>query len=143
MIRQQNNLELKTVKKTDFEFLYNILKDRNPIANISHEKMPSYKQHIEFVKSKPYTKWYIIYVTKMKIGTIYLSKQDEIGIHMIKEKQFIGIEEKSIKILMGKNPRKKYTINSSIRNKKLIKLLEKNGFKRVQYSYVLMNKNEI
>jgi len=29
-------------------------------ANISHKKMPSYEEHVQFVHSKSYSVWYII-----------------------------------------------------------------------------------
>ena len=41
--------------------------------------MPTYAQHIKFIESKPYSKWYIINFNQ-KIGSAYLSKQNEVGI---------------------------------------------------------------
>ena len=55
-----NIVKLKTVNKTDYEFLYDLLKNRNPRANISHKKLPSFAKHIKFIESRPYSKWYII-----------------------------------------------------------------------------------
>ena len=75
-----SNVKLKQVTKNDALFLYDLLKNKDPNANISHKKMPSYDEHVEFVMSKPYTNWYIIECDKKNVGTIYLSKQDEIGI---------------------------------------------------------------
>ena len=49
-------IHLKSVTKTDHEFLYWILGQRNPETNISHEKMPTFKKHEKFVASKPYKK---------------------------------------------------------------------------------------
>jgi len=133
----ENSLELKTVVKSDYRFLYKLLEDRHPITNISHKKMPTYKQHVKFVKSKPYSKWYIIYLKQRKVGSIYLSKQDEIGIFFIKKMKKEGIEKKAMEMLMKKNPRERYIVNSNPKNTKLIKFLKKNGFKLVQYSYEL------
>ena len=53
-------INLKSVTKIDCPFLYELLSERNPNANISHKKLPTYKQHVKFVMSKPYFKWYII-----------------------------------------------------------------------------------
>ncbi|SVB98178.1 uncharacterized protein METZ01_LOCUS251032, partial [marine metagenome] len=39
------------IKNTDYEFLYDLLLQRNPDANISHKKMPTYEEHVNFVKS--------------------------------------------------------------------------------------------
>lgn len=133
----ENSLELKTVVKSDYRFLYKLLEDRHPITNISHKKMPTYKQHVKFVKSKPYSKWYIIYLKHRKVGSIYLSKQDEIGMYFIKKMRKEGIEKNAMEMLMKKNPRERYIANSNPKNTKLIKFLKKNGFKLVQYSYEL------
>ena len=72
---------LKEVQKSDCSFLYELLSERKLYENISHKKNPTYAKHIKFVMSKPYTKWFIIYHQKEKVGSIYLTKQDEIGIH--------------------------------------------------------------
>lgn len=71
---------LVKVNKSDYKFLYELLKKRDPLANISHKKMPTYKEHIKFVKSRPYKVWYVIHFGKRKVGSIYLSKQNEIGL---------------------------------------------------------------
>ena len=49
------------------------------------KKMPTFPQHKKFVLSKPYSKWYVIYQNSIKIGSIYLSKEDEIGIFLLKK----------------------------------------------------------
>ena len=46
--------------------------------------MPSYSEHKKFVNSKPYDKWDIIQVKNKKIGSIYLTPQNEIGIFIKK-----------------------------------------------------------
>ena len=53
--------ELIPVSKSDFRFLYDLLKERTSSTNISHKKMPTYKEHVKFVNSKPYAKWYVIH----------------------------------------------------------------------------------
>ena len=80
MKKIESNISLKSVSKDDFKFLFELLKERDPKANISHKKMPSYATHVKFIKSKPYTKWYVILNFKQKVGSIYLSKNNEIGI---------------------------------------------------------------
>lgn len=134
----QNNIQLKTVSKSDYRFLYNILSERKPIANISHKKMPTYRQHVAFITSKPYSKWYIIHFNSKKIGSIYLSKQDEIGISIIKTMQGKGFDQIALEILMDKHPRDRFIANCNPKNKKLISFWKKNKFKLVQYSYELV-----
>ena len=75
-----NEIKLKLVTDSDYRFLYNLLKERDSRTNISHKKMPTFHQHVDFVKSKPYTKWYIVKYGAKKIGSIYLTSQNEIGI---------------------------------------------------------------
>ena len=64
MKKIESNISLKSVSKDDFKFLFELLKERDPKANISHKKMPSYATHVKFIKSKPYTKWYVILNSK-------------------------------------------------------------------------------
>ena len=49
-----SSIELKTTRKSDVDFLYEILSERSSIENISHKEMPSYRKHVNFVLSKPY-----------------------------------------------------------------------------------------
>lgn len=134
-------IELKSVKKSDLNFLFELLHERKWIENISHKKIPTYKKHVEFVMSKPYIKWYIIYKENQRIGSIYLSKQNEIGIHLIKKNKTIPILSDSIKILMVKNPKSRYLVNVSPKNLLLLKLLKKQRFKLLQQTYELRVKH--
>lgn len=129
---------LRPVSKMDYKFLYRLLKERDPHANISHKKMPAYKDHLKFVKSKPYSKWYVIEYKKDSIGTIYLSRQNEIGIFLKKGKQGKGIGQKAMKLLIQYNPRPRFLANVSPRNTKSMKFFEHNGFRLIQYTYELI-----
>ena len=133
----QLSIILKSVTTSDSEFLFHLLQKRDSKVNISHKKMPTYNQHIKFLKSKPYSKWYIIILEKQKIGSIYLSKQNEIGIFLMKSWDIDDIRLKSLIILMKKNPRKRYLANVNPNNKKLISFWKKNNFSLVSYSYEL------
>ena len=106
-------------------------------ANISHKKMPSYKKHVSFVKSKPYSKWYVVVNNKKKIGSIYLTNLNEIAISMKKDFDKNQIKENIIKLLMTKNPRKRYLFNVSPKNTNTINFFKKNSFKLVQYTFEL------
>ena len=133
----QLSIILKSVTTSDSEFLFHLLQKRDSKVNISHKKMPTYNQHIKFLKSKPYSKWYIIILEKQKIGSIYLSKQNEIGIFLMKSWNVDDIRLESLIILMKKNPRKRYLANVNPNNKKLISFWKKNNFFLVSYSYEL------
>ena len=131
------DIKLKSIAKSDHRFLYQHLKERNPSANISHKKMPTYAEHVRFVMSHPYSKWYIIIHKNKKIGTIYLTKQNEIGIFIKNKVQGKLIGQRVLKLLMEKNPRKRYLANVSPKNKKSIAFFKKNGFKLIQYTFEL------
>lgn len=129
------SVRLRNVNQFDFRFLYNLLKERNPNANISHKKIPMYSEHVKFIKSKPYTKWNIIEYGKQKAGSIYLSKNDEIGIFLKKQFQGKNVAQESLKLFMKMNPRKRYLANISPKNIGSQKFFKKSGFKLIQYTY--------
>ena len=111
------NIELKLVNEDDILFLYELLKVRDPNHNISHKNMPTSDEHKKFVLSEPYTNWYIIKKNDEKVGSIYLSKRDEIGVSILKKNEFDEIAKNSFKLLMELNPRKRYLANVSPKNK--------------------------
>ena len=131
----QLSISLKSVTNSDAKFLFDLLKERNLRVNISHKKMPTYSQHTKFIKSKPYSKWYIILKSKQKIGSIYLSKNDEIGIFLSKKFQGKNVGNFTLNELMKKNPRKRFLANVSPKNKKSMEFFKKNGFKLIQYTF--------
>ena len=133
----QKKINLKLVNKTDYEFLYDLLKDRDSNVNISHKRMPSFKEHIKFIKSKPYSKWYIIKDNNEKVGSIYLSKQNEIGLFLKNNVQGKNIGTQALKLLITQKPKKRILANINPKNKKSIKFFEKNGFKLIQYTFEL------
>jgi hypothetical protein len=134
----KNSIKFKVVTKLDYEFLYELLKERKLINNISHKKMPTFSQHVKFVKTKPYEKWYIIIKNKKKCGAIYLTKLNEIGLQLKKEEFNKKIETDILKLIMKKNPRARYLANVNPKNKKRIDFLKKNGFKLIQYTYEMI-----
>ena len=136
-MNSDRTINLKSVKKSDVVFLYNLLNERDPKTNISHQKMPTLKQHIKFINSKPYFKWYIIYLNSEKVGSIYMSKQNEVVIHVLKKFVFEKISSRALKTIIEKNPRKKLFINISPQNRKLQQFFSKKGFKLIQYTYRL------
>ena len=130
-----SGIKLKQVTKNDALFLYDLLKNKDPNTNISHKKMPSYDEHVEFVMSKPYTNWYIIECDKKNVGTIYLSKQDEIGISINNDYEYDQIVKPALKLLMKLNQRKRYLANTSPKDVSAQEFLLKNGFTGLEYVY--------
>ena len=131
---------LKKVQKSDYSFLYELLSERKSYVNISHKKNTTYAKHVKFVMSKPYSKWYIIYHATEKIGSVYITKQDEIGIHF-KEKNITNkIRSKVLKMIIKKNPRDRYLININSSNTKMKKFLKNDGFELIQHTYEISKK---
>ena len=130
-----SNIKLKQVTKNDMLFLHELLKNKDPNASISHKKMPSYDEHVEFVMSKPYTNWYIIECDKKNAGAIYLSKQDEIGISINNHYEYEKIAEPALKLLMELNPRKRYLVNIGPKDTRAQEFLLKKGFAVLEHVY--------
>ena len=141
-LKENNKITLNNISKKDLKFLYNLLLERDSRVNISHKKMPSYDEHIKFVLSKPYTKWYVVNLDGKKVGSVYLSKQDEIGIFLKKDIQGKGVGKYALNILKKKNPRKRFIANVNPKNKNSAKFFRQNGFKLIQHTYELEERND-
>ena len=131
---------LKEVQKSDCLFLYELLSERKSYVNISHKKNPTYVKHVKFVMSKPYLKWYIIYHATEKIGSIYLTKQDEIGIHFQEQNITNKIRSKVLKMIIKRNPRNRYLININPSNTRMKNFLKNEGFELIQHTYEISKK---
>ena len=128
-------INLVKVSRSDYKFLYDLLKRRDPSANISHRMMPTYQEHIKFIKSKPYKVWYTIRLRNTKVGSVYISKQNEIGIFLLKKHQGKNIGQKALEMLMQKSPQKRYLANVNPKNRNSITFFKKNRFKLIQHTY--------
>ena len=131
----ENKIILKSLLKSDYRFLYDLLEDRNSQVNILHKTMPTYDEHVKFIKSKPYSKWYIVYSGDERIGTILLTLENEVGIFLKKNIQHKGVGSFALKLLIIENPHLSYLANINPNNKKSIKFFKKNNFKLIQYTY--------
>jgi hypothetical protein len=104
--------------------------------------MPSYDEHVNFILSNPYAIWYIIEYEGKKIGSVYLSKHDEIGISLVDNSLYDKTGKSIIKLLIKNNPRKRYLAKVSPRNKKLQNFFVNNGFTGLEYTYEIFIENE-
>lgn len=123
------------------KFLYRLLQERDPVANISHRAMPTFEQHTQFVDSHPYKAWYVIYTvsdpdsvldTSEPLGAVYLTRENEIGIFILKIHQSQHYGKMAIRLLMQKHPEKQYLANIAPGNARSISMFEKLGFDLVQ-----------
>lgn len=118
------------------DLLYDLLSERTPEQSISHKEMPSYDEHIEFVKSNPYLCWYLISAEGGTAGSIYLTRDSEIGIFIFKTHQGKGYAREAIKELMTRHSPPFYA-NVNPANTASQKLFSDLGFNMIQYTYAI------
>lgn len=118
------------------QFLYELLQERDPVANISHRSMPTFEQHKAFVDSHPYEAWYIVFTDDfIPVGATYLTKQNEIGIFILKAHQGQHYAKMAIRLLMEMHPADHYLANIAPGNARSISLFEKLGFDLTQLTF--------
>lgn len=111
-----------------YKILYQILSEREPHQNISHREMPTYENHIKFVDSKPYKDWWIIYNNGPAIGSVYISKNNEIGLFILKEFQGKGYGSQALHFILENNKHTVFRANINPQNFKSIGFFKKFGF---------------
>jgi hypothetical protein len=128
--------------KDQLDKLYLLLKNRR--YSISHNNLPSVKEHNEFVSKNPYIEWYILYKNKNLIGSVYLQSDNSIGINLNnpEKSDFIEIIDY---IKTNHNPlppiktlrRGEFFVNVPADNLTLIKFLETLNKNEIQRSFVI------
>lgn len=124
---------LKKATSDDYKFLYKLLEEKEPYQNISHKELPTYEDHIRFNEAGPYKEDYIIYVDEDKVGRIYVTKLDEIGIAILKDYQGHAIGSFALGEILKSG--KTYLANIAPTNKGSQRFFERNGFKLIQLTY--------
>jgi len=117
------------------EILYELLAERGPDESISHKEMPTWAEHLKFVRSNPYQCWYLIVVKNIPVGACYISKQREIGISIFKCFRRQGYAKQAIQMLIDKWPGRFYA-NINPENGKSFDLFASLGFTTLQHTLV-------
>ena len=128
-------MELRNVTVDDAEFLYELLKQREGSVNISHRSIPSLTEHRDYIKNHSYQSWDIIWVENNRVGNIYLTQRDEIGVFIDNKFQGRGYGSQALKQFMEKNGKKRYLANINPTNYKSIQFFGKHGFTHIQNTY--------
>ena len=128
-------MELKSVTLDDAEFLYELLKQREGRVNISHRSIPTSTEHRDYIENHSYQSWNIIWVENNRVGNIYLTQRDEIGIFIDNKFQDRGYGSQALKQFMEKNGKKRYLANINPTNYKSIQFFGKHGFIHIQNTY--------
>lgn len=89
--------------------LYDLLLERPPEAAISHKRMPTFEEHAAFVRGHPYEAWYLLVSDNQPapehyVGSIYLTKQREVGIFIFKCCHGLGYGRRAIALLREAHP---------------------------------------
>ena len=125
-------------ERTDrHELLYRLLAERDETINISHKAMPTFCQHFRFVETKPYTAWYFIKDGDEVLGACYLSKQNELGIHLFRTSQGRGYGKRAIEEMVRIHGPRRYLANISPRNERSAALFAGLGFRLCQHTFEL------
>ena len=128
-------MELKAVTLEDSEFLYELLKQREGQVNISHSSLITWEEHLDYIKNHSYKSWDVIWVENNRVGNIYLTQRDEIGIFIDNKFQGRGYGSQALKQFMEKNGKKRYLANINPTNYKSIQFFGKHGFIHFQNTY--------
>ena len=124
--------------------LYEFLKERS--YNISHEEMPDFLEHKEFIRNHSYRIWYLVKknVDSKFLGSVYITNENIIGINLLSNK---SEDYQEILKLIIKNHRplpplnsfrsRYFIVNSNPRNLNLIKALESLGMDHIQNTYAM------
>jgi len=140
LIKVENN------KINHIRLLYILLSKRK--YNISHKKLPSYREHKKFVINSPYRVWYLIKNVNRFIGSTYISKENIIGINAfdINNDDYVKIFKtllnnhkplKAIKSVRNSN----FIINVNPSNKVLLECMNKIGMEQIQTSFLIKKNN--
>ena len=136
----KNKLFFKKVNNKDALILYDLLKTRK--HNISHEVLPNFQTHKQFVENNPYLYWYIIYLDEKAIGTFYIKYDNSIGINtneptkkIINEIIDFILDNFSPSIEIPSEIPNYFFINVSQNNNALKDIVNSLGYMPIQVSY--------
>lgn len=140
-------IKLGSVYETDFAetALFDILKERTPEQSISHKEMPTFEQHVSFIKSKPYEAWYFIFDSfegsgYSIIGSCYLTHQREIGLFIFNSHQHKGYGAQALAELRRLHPGR-LLANVNPANTASRAFFEKHGGKLIQVTRAFCEKH--
>lgn len=135
-------------KETD-RFLFVLLAERleEGGANISHIEMPTWEEHLAFIKAHVYRAWYVVTtVDGEMIGAASITPHNELGIVIRKQFRGAGYAREAVLALIARHeplpgmPSQRsphYLANIRVGNNASIALFESIGFKPLQLTYAL------
>jgi hypothetical protein len=137
-------IELERVlkKPAQIKSLYKLLNQRK--YSISSSKKPSFSEHTRFVRAHPYRAWYLIEVNNTHIGSIYIQRDNSIGVNLLDENnalvpsilQQLLLRWKPLTPIPSVRPAG-FFINVPSANSALQKEIQKMGGKHIQNTYTV------
>lgn len=131
-------IDVYPVAESTLQLLYGWLSDRTPEQSISHKEMPDWESHCAFVRRKPYHAWYLIahVVTGEMLGSIYLSRHREVGIHVQVSVRGNDFGSQALNALRTAHPGKMFA-NINPANEASIRFFQRHGARLIQHTYEL------
>lgn len=134
--------ELITGKDEQNKILYDLLLRRT--FRISHQLMPNFDDHVNFILAHPYRSWFLLKDKNMYIGSFYIHNDNSIGINLITYEEevvtwcleFINKEFEPLAPIKSVMPPFFY-VNVSPKNKDMISFLKSKSYELIQESYRL------
>ena len=126
------------------ELLFEFFQKRSKKYHISGKKGLKYDEHKKFVEKHPYRHWFLVEFNGRYVGTLYVSYLNSIGVFLIDEVidllpkviQFIKKNYRPLSEIPSKR-QKEFTINISPENTRFIDILNSEGFKLKQKTFII------
>jgi RimJ/RimL family protein N-acetyltransferase len=132
------------------EFLYELMKERDPEINISHSTLPTFTEHRQFVSRRPFRFWYLLEhwpegaEKPLWVGYVSATHANEIGVVLLKAWRGRGFGPLAVKQLMHdhkprvgepsvRNPH--WLANVAPANEHSKHMFTQLGFRKIQETY--------
>lgn len=158
MIKLLDVYQAGALRAGALEWLYELLKERDPEINISHRDLPTFEQHRQFVTRRPYRFWYVIErqpegkEEPVWVGYISATHNNEIGIVLRKAYRGCGYGPEAIQGLIGHhhpNPAEPsvrsgaWLANIAPANDHSKHVFKRLGFRKIQETYEFQKSEEV
>jgi len=137
--------------------LYELLSERAPAARVSHEQMPTWQEHLEFICTRPFRFWYLIGIPIIDVeshniggfryvGALEVTEMNEVGISILKRYQGRGYGTEAWHAFMKNHEplpaikairNGKWLANVAVDNTQSKLFFRKLGFKTIQETLAL------
>jgi RimJ/RimL family protein N-acetyltransferase len=144
-----NDCKIRLVEERDIPILFEHLKQflETPNRSTTGNPLPLFEDSKKFVmkylyenENHEYDKWYMVINDEDEIlGNVYINKKNMIAYHILEKYQRQGFGETAVKLMMEKNPRKRYFAIVNMKNKSSIEFIKKFKFKEKSFIFEKIN----